>query len=126
MRAPKDIALPPNPCPKCKSEDWHIHRMVDRGGSVRYPLVCGDCGDSTVRYVPKKVAEKLGGPFPEIKPWKERPKCEVCGSEGAQRHHWAPFYLFGAECEKWPTSHLCPTCHKRWHDTVTPHMSQRG
>ena len=51
--------------------------------------------------------------------WK-RPSCEVCGTEGAENHHWAPSALFGSESERWPQSYLCQPCHARWHQVVTP------
>ena len=48
--------------------------------------------------------------------------CERCGEIATEYHHWAPRYLFD-DCEEWPTSYLCRSCHRRWHDTVTPNMS---
>jgi hypothetical protein len=49
--------------------------------------------------------------------------CEHCGSyRDLQLHHWAPWALFGAECNEWPTSWLCQPCHALWHKTVTPNM----
>lgn len=52
--------------------------------------------------------------------------CEVCGKPGTEVHHFAPRHLFGDECEKWPQSNLCKSCHDRWHATVTPNMSKRN
>jgi hypothetical protein len=52
-------------------------------------------------------------------------RCEVCGSLGAQWHHWAPHHLFGNDAEKWPGAFLCSKHHTLWHDTVTPDMSKK-
>jgi hypothetical protein len=50
-------------------------------------------------------------------------ECDHCGSRRhLQIHHWAPYALFGAEANEWPTSWLCQPCHSRWHSTVTPNM----
>ena len=51
--------------------------------------------------------------------------CVVCGKVGAENHHWAPRYLFGDECDHWPQSYLCNTCHMHWHDLVTPNMRRK-
>ena len=52
--------------------------------------------------------------------------CVVCGHIGAANHHFAPRHLFGDECEIWTQAYLCETCHKRWHDLVTPEMCKHG
>ena len=52
-------------------------------------------------------------------------RCAVCGTIGAELHHWSPRYLFGDECEDWPTAFLCRDCHKTWHDLVTPGMCEK-
>lgn len=52
--------------------------------------------------------------------------CEVCGKPGTEVHHFAPRHLFGDECEKWPQSNLCKSCHDKWHTIVTPNMSKRN
>jgi hypothetical protein len=44
--------------------------------------------------------------------------CEVCGHLGTERHHWAPYYLFGNESEAWPKSFLCQACHAKWHRII--------
>ena len=54
---------------------------------------------------------------------KQLPFCEVCGStNNLERHHWAPAYIFNGSADKWPMSILCMSCHKLWHDRVTPRM----
>jgi len=56
----------------------------------------------------------------------ETKTCERCSSQGYgyHTHHWAPRHLFGDDCDTWPTSILCPTCHAEWHSKVTPRMAQ--
>lgn len=50
-------------------------------------------------------------------------RCAVCGSRGAERHHWAPKAIFGTnECEQWPKDYLCKKCHDKWHKLVTPQL----
>ena len=71
----------------------------------------------------------------EIENWEDLPEyipkivdhrqCCVCGADGAEVHHWAPFHIFGDEADKWPVALLCVKCHLRWHKLVTPEMSSR-
>lgn len=51
--------------------------------------------------------------------------CSVCGTVGAALHHFAPRYIFKDEADKWATGYLCETCHKKWHDLVTPRMCKK-
>ncbi|MBO9602559.1 MAG: hypothetical protein J7496_08635 [Novosphingobium sp.] len=117
----------------------------NRAGATIYPFFCLHCGEVTQQYAKKDVAEEyarkhgslakvltktamkvLRGEEPATIESRVMPPCEVCGStEKIEEHHWAPFYLFGAESEKWPTSFLCQKCHVRWHQTVTPNMGRR-
>ena len=113
-----------SPCPKCDALDWKVGRMVDSGGGIRYPYFCGGCGTRTQLYQKKKQAISawaMDGRT-EIKTERPLPECEVCGEVGAQRHHWAPQYLFGLEADKWPMGYLCQSCHQKWHNLVTPEM----
>ncbi len=108
-----------------------------------YPFVCCDCGVVHTQYAKKVVAlaeaQALGRELPEVLTDTQRRvdiyqaevsvrdarRCQVCDSAAeVQRHHWAPFYLFGKESEQWPTSWLCQVCHTRWHQIVTPLMGQ--
>lgn len=44
--------------------------------------------------------------------------CERCGSiTGTEEHHWAPHAIF-YDSWRWPTSYLCPTCHRTWHSAM--------
>ena len=56
---------------------------------------------------------------------KQTINCEVCNKNEGELHHWAPYYLFKEESEKWPKSYLCRSCHQKWHNVVTPNMSMK-
>lgn len=52
-------------------------------------------------------------------------RCCVCGTTGAQMHHFAPQSLadhFGNEWHNWPTALLCQDHHRQWHEIVTWYM----
>jgi len=116
---------------------------VTAAGTTVYPYVCTRCGTVQHQYARLAVAlewARLNGRLRRVKMDTERKrpelfakrraeianrKCEVCGEGHAQWHHWAPRYLFGSEAEKWPKSLLCQSCHTRWHQRVTPRMSER-
>lgn len=53
--------------------------------------------------------------------------CAHCGrTDAIERHHWAPWHLF-PDPDAWPTSPLCPDCHRLWHVTTgTAGTSQPG
>ncbi len=102
-----------SPCPECSAHKWEVRKFKNQGGSITYPYVCGNCGLKTQLCENKKVAEKMLTSEVEIQPIYKRHNCEVCGNDGAENHHWAPYHLFGSECERWPTSYLCVECHRR-------------
>jgi protein-arginine kinase activator protein McsA len=122
-------------CKKCNSEDLKIGITHTQSKSTIYPLYCNACGDVSTRYVKKEIAmeyEKQNGILKYVKTktkimmekHNKQIHCEVCDVEGGELHHWAPQYLFN-DAEKWPKSYLCRTCHKRWHDLVTPNMNKK-
>jgi hypothetical protein len=132
-------------CSFCESTNMAIgHCWTIRGDPI-HPWHCRTCGKVETRYASKKAAEKWAqehgaleyvktatmekieagkidvSEFDHMKP------CEVCGRRGtSENHHWAPWYLFDAEAEKWPQSLLCRDCHQRWHRIVTPNMGNHG
>lgn len=71
-------------------------------------------------------ADAVGVSWPVIRNYADRaPECERCGStNGTEQHHWAPKHLFD-DYHYWPTSHLCRSCHMKWHSIVTPNMALR-
>jgi hypothetical protein len=102
------------PCPECGSKEWKIGKLIDSGGSVRYPWFCGLCGARSQLYVKKK--EVLDSLVPLIADLRQH-SCEVCGNFGAQLHHWAPRSIF-EDAEVWPKGYLCQPCHSRWHSVM--------
>lgn len=121
-----EINWPVRPCKRCKSCGcWEIRRYINLGGSQQFVVVCQKCGARTNQYIPVRTMRALKLDVPETLPDRPRHRCEVCGGDGAENHHWAPWALFGNEANSWPQSYLCPRCHKRWHDTVTPDISAK-
>lgn len=93
-------------------------------GAVVHPWICLDCGCRTTNYVKKADLHKHR--FADIVIESQYKKiCEVCGAIGAELHHYAPYHLFGSDCEKWPTGYLCIPCHIKWHRLVTPNMCKK-
>lgn len=111
-------------CKKCKNKNWEVRRCINQGGHETFLYVCESCGERTTHFIRKKLVKSAGIQAKDIEPKRARHKCEVCGSAGAEKHHWAPCALFGNEAEKWPKSYLCTSCHRKWHDVVTPNISQ--
>ena len=122
-------------CLKCESEDLKIGITNTQSGSTIYPVYCNQCGDVSNKYIKKHVALEYAitnGPLEYVETntakWmkeKQRQiKCEVCDINEGELHHWAPQYLF-QDADSWPKSYLCRACHRKWHDLVTPNMSNK-
>lgn len=129
-------------CSFCESTDMAIgHCWTVRGDPI-HPWYCQRCGQVETRYASKKDAarwanehgalnyvktvtmKKIEAGEIDVSDLSHMKPCEVCGERGSsEEHHWAPWYLFGDETDKWPRSVLCRGCHQRWHQTVTPQMS---
>ena len=123
-------------CTHCGSEELRLGITNISSGATVYPIYCADCGEVFAKYVKKIIAqeyEKENGPLQYVKTrtakYIEKKqiqiKCEVCDANEGELHHWAPQYLF-QDADSWPTSYLCRACHKRWHDLVTPNMSNKN
>ena len=111
------------PCKKCDQLSWSIVGETNNGGHQIHRVVCSACGYRTPVLVQKKLMEKyashIGRSVEYLPPKEFAPDCEVCGTKGAEEHHWAPRSIFGEDADKWPKSHLCPPCHALWHSKVT-------
>lgn len=117
------------PCEKCGSISWLIASETNKGGHQIHPLVCGSCGYRSRVCAPKKVVQdhaRKAGVVLEYAPSVEARQCEVCGTPGAEHHHWAPYYLFGPEADRWPKGWLCQSCHARWHRVIASQQSERA
>lgn len=122
-------------CLKCESEDLKIGITNTQSGSTIYPVYCNQCGDVSNKYIKKHVALEYAltnGPLEYVetntakwmKEKQQQIKCEVCDINEGELHHWAPQYLF-QDADSWPKSYLCRACHRKWHDLVTPNMSNK-
>lgn len=122
-------------CLKCESEDLKIGITNTQSGSTIYPVYCNQCGDVSNKYIKKHVALEYAitnGPLEYVetntakwmKEKQQQIKCEVCDINEGELHHWAPQYLF-PDADSWPKSYLCLACHRKWHDLVTPNMSNK-
>lgn len=93
---------------------WRPELIILRAsnGYERPMLRCRRCY-ATLSY-PKRTAVDLSAADGRIV--NEAPgACARCGrADGAERHHWAPVHLFN-DADDWPTSLLCPGCHRLWH-----------
>ena len=108
----------------------HVRQAVN--GGRHFVWVCSECSRMNPScdrqlFVPRRVVEqwltqKQIDALPVIEVHDERTRCEVCGEPDVELHHWAPKHLFGERSEQWPSCYLCKTCHKVWHDSVTPNM----
>lgn len=111
------------PCEQCGHLHWLIVGETNKGGHQIHRMVCENCGYRAPVLVPKTVmqnhAQKVGCEIAYAPPPDDAKECEVCGSVGAEEHHWAPWYLFGSDSDKWPTGFLCPSCHARWHQVIS-------
>lgn len=115
---------PDYPCKECGwTSAWQVASCRDSGGHDTFFFMC-NCGYRSGDFIPKELIEKERIPYERVASRWPLEKCAVCGVLGAEEHHWAPWFIFKAESERWPKSFLCPTCHKRWHDLVTPNMSK--
>jgi hypothetical protein len=112
------------PC-ECGEIDWRVGEYTNKGGHKTYPYYCGYCGHKS------SVIEKKGivirkiiatGKHPAVlKSSNDMPTCFVCGAQGAELHHFAPWHIWGEECENWPKEYLCVSHHREWHDRIKQH-----
>jgi hypothetical protein len=110
-------------CEKCGWCSWAVIKQKNRGGAWQFRYMCQGCEYMVPKYL-KKSDVVAAGLDPEEMPISgARNTCEVCGNDGAQNHHWAPYAFFGNEADNWPQSFLCIDCHSRWHKIVTPHIN---
>lgn len=110
--------------PRCNNPRWGVWcRTIRINGTDVGTLRCLRCGWEMRAASAKCLPDRL----PVYADHRTQAHCERCGVlGGVEEHHWAPKHLFGwDESETWPTSLLCPPCHRQWHSIVTPNMGQR-
>ncbi len=117
-------------CLQCKTTTVFIlYRQVFMNGSDHFLWKCKVCDrknpDNKALFISRETVEEyldanqidqLPVLMPEL-----YTRCAVCGSRGAELHHWAPKALFD-DYDKWPKDFLCKACHDRWHSVVTPQL----
>jgi hypothetical protein len=85
--------------------DYDVVTIVMRSGIEHRRAQCRTCG--TI-YDPGGLrnADYPDAPIVYDRSWEVR--CERCGVEGAELHHYAPRHLFGMhEAERYATGYLC-------------------
>jgi protein-arginine kinase activator protein McsA len=123
-------------CKTCGSDQLRPGITNIASGATVYPIYCAACGEVFAKYVKKSIAQQYAiknGPLQYLKTktaeYIEKRqiqiKCEVCDANEGELHHGAPQYLF-PDSDSWPMSYLCRACHRKWHDLVTPNMSNKA
>jgi len=140
----KDLPPRAQVCESCGSASIGIGRAENIRGQRIYPYYCLDCGFVITQYAGKKkvqsyiretgllpievktaTQEKIAAGKLDPSDFDHMKPCEVCGNIGdTELHHWAPYHLFGDDCDDWPMSYLCLKHHTEWHKTVTPDMGK--
>ena len=130
-------------CPVCEADDVAIGEARNVRDQAIFPWYCKVCNEVLTQYASKAKAEAYRKQFGQLRRVLTRTEhriergepvstdrfvaCEVCGSVGdTELHHWAPYHLFGIDADKWPTAHLCRSCHVQWHKAVTPKMGENS
>ena len=128
MSRPAAPLLPPPfiRCQHCKNQAT-FYRLIIASGAEVITVRCA-CGRIPVDGQPFFSKSRYAwGDLPLVDDYrKDAEPCARCGSKiGTEYHHWAPKHLF-SDPDKWPGSYLCKSCHKEWHDVVTPNMVKIG
>ena len=118
-------------CPQCQRlTRQEVSRQVSANLAERFGWWCLECH----RWTPSKnggywiaketlLAQGVDLALVRVVEVVKAPRCAKCGARGAELHHWAPRAMFGTEeADRWPTDHLCKTCHDEWHRLVTPQL----
>lgn len=118
-------------CKQCSANtEVVLVRTITGSGVSQVYWKCSACGKNaggSAQYIKHEKITTYGLEITSILIEKDyrQEKCQVCGTLGAEYHHWAPRHLFGDAADKWPTGWLCKKCHDEWHNKVTPNMCKR-
>lgn len=124
-------------CHKChKIKSVKLRKQIMSSGGIQVMWYCLDCESSAnQKFVKKSIANAILSPFqktvkdlPTVVDYSQKVFCIVCGSNGAEFHHWLP-QCFAEQVEdhsRWPGAYLCKECHDIWHELVTPYLPGRG
>jgi hypothetical protein len=108
-------------CKACRAACSHVDRVPGRkvyaSGGYHPMALCLTCGELVSLPAGSGKGDWV---FKDNRIRREVHPCARCGSEdGTEEHHWAPRAIFGfAEADRWPTSWLCPPCHRTWHNEM--------
>jgi hypothetical protein len=104
---------------RCEPNFYLLIAVISANGVIQYKTYCPKCSDRSGAIAHHKLPDDYKRNAFQIKN-DVGFICERCGSEnGVENHHWAPRALF-ADADDWPTSYLCPKCHRFWHKKITP------
>lgn len=129
-------------CSRCKRvKSIKVRRQIAANGAVQVGWYCLDCDRFATPSSPflahNLVNEWISSgrlkcssinDIPLIADHRSGVNCQVCGSNGAEFHHWLPqaFAEVVGNFNQWPTGYLCKDCHDTWHELVTPYLPGRG
>jgi len=122
------------PCEICEClRRWRLYRYPFSNGIVNYGWICETCRneESRGRYITNDACRAMMSPeqqagLPIAPGFHAVPPaiCAHCNKVGGwEEHHWAPYSAFGEEAGYWPTSPLCPKCHKHWWATICSYFA---
>jgi hypothetical protein len=106
-----------------------LGRLIARNGVTHVKRYCTNCNRILTGSIKTPAHERDRLPLirdnREIYGATPPAPCDRCGTLGpVETHHWAPWALFD-DANDWPTSELCPPCHRLWHRVVTPNINRR-
>lgn len=106
-------------------ERWRHHPDAKLGVTItvsgvrQVVIFCLSCNNQMSTAVPHHMVKCDIDDLPVFRDRRDPNPCEACGATtGTEVHHWAPWHLFGDEAANWPTSFLCRSCHRRWHEVT--------
>ena len=129
-------------CTKChRTKPVKLRRQIAASGAVQlgwYCLECKNWANPTNAFISHKQVKhwlftgKLKclsiDEIPLIADYRTNCICEVCGAQGGELHHWLPqaFSNLVDNHAQWPTAYLCQSCHREWHNIVTPYLTGKN
>lgn len=110
-------------CWRCEQTRWGVWCLYRKSnGNQLVRLLCLACGTK----MQDRGYRASDGCLPIWRDGVNTTPCARCGDRGGvEEHHWAPKHLF-EDAYEWPTSMLCPSCHREWHRIVTPNMHRKA
>jgi hypothetical protein len=118
------------PYGRCQhAADSELRALVASNGATQVRRYCLDCNQPVTDSISHALVLRQGQSIADLPihaDYRTSARCERCGTigTGVENHHWAPRHLF-EDYEQWPQSLLCPSCHEKWHQIVTPRMTER-